>query len=305
MRISLFLARVVILGLLLTVVGCNQVLIAEPVPVTPTVENKGRWITGPVIAMISRKPLECFYCYFSIPPESILYSDGRQIVMHETYLYERHLSPEKICDLITETDRSGFFEYSSEEYEEFYQSNHLKPAPEYYRFDIDAWKSNSLSLFSFGFLFSQYKEKVEWPAELSIIYERLTEFDPDSMHPYLPERVAIHIEKDPDLGFELGTWTIASPSPEDLVARYNNTATPESELSEGEMVLYGDEAKAVLKQFEDRPWGAEQVFVVNNIRYVFAVRVLLPYENSGSRDLSVPLIPDPKKEYQPISMSCP
>lgn len=273
-------------------------------PIALLGETKDQWVTGPVIAIVSRRPLECFYCYFSIPPYAILYADGRHIIGYEGRLYEHYLSIQNVCELLTEIERSGFFEYTSAQYEEFYRSNHLKPGPAYYRINIDAWKLNSLNLLDFGFLFSQYKDTVEWPAALRVPYEELIAFDPNSMQPYMPEHIAIHIEKDPDLGFNLGTWTLQSPSLAELLARYNETATPVSELSEGEMILSGDEARAVLKQFNDRPWGGENIFVINNERYLVAVRALLPYEESGGRDLSFPLIPDPNTKYSPIPVNC-
>lgn len=279
-------------------------LSATSLPTKPSVRASYEWSAEPVVAIVPQVPGECFYCYFSFPPVGVLYSDGRQIVEHEMRLYERYLSHVEICNLLTEIDDSGFFEFTSEQYVQFYKSNHMKPSPARYWISVDAWKSNSLYLFSFGFLFSHYKDKVDWPDALRIPYERLTEFDPDSMQPYIPERVAVHIEKDPDLGFELETWAITSPSLSTLLERYTNTATSKSESSEGEIILAGDEAKAVLQQFDNRFWRGANVFKYNNERYLVAIRVLLPYERSGGSIESLPLIPDPGTRYLPTSMKC-
>jgi hypothetical protein len=140
---------------------------------------------------------------------------------------------------------------------------------------------------------------------MNFAYMNVTYLIKMSMRPYVPDRVAVHIEKDPDLGFEVGTWTISSlPLPE-LIDRYNQAAEPESDTSEGQMILYGDEAAAIFTQFSERAWGAERVFVANNERYLVVIRVLLPYEESGGRDQSLPLIPHPGADYPLIPMSCP
>src|SRR5687767_4147301 len=68
-------------------------------PTTLPLETKTHWLTGPVIAIVPWAPGECFYCYFSIPPEAVLYADRRQIVSHEFRLYERDLSNQDVCGL--------------------------------------------------------------------------------------------------------------------------------------------------------------------------------------------------------------
>lgn len=267
-------------------------------------ETRERWLTGPVIASVERASGECFYCYFSLPPEAVLYADGLHILAHEFQFYERTLPDDEVCSLLTDIDRSGYFEYSGEQYEQFYTSNAMKPNSENYRIDIDAWKSNSLELPGFGLLFDLHQEAVEWPAALRIPYQALAKVDPSSMQVYLPERVAVHIEEDPDLGFELAEWRTSSPSLTDLIARYADVGTPESESSEGELILTGTEARAMLVQFNDRAWGAENVFVLDDQRYVVAIRALLPYENGGGRDGERPSIPDPGAEHPPVARSC-
>jgi hypothetical protein len=70
------------------------------------------------------------------------------------------------------------------------------------------------------------------------------------------------------------------------------------------MILYGDEAAAILKQFDERPWGAEEIFEVNDELYLVAIRALLPYEASGGKDQLLPLIPDPNTVYDHMTMRC-
>jgi hypothetical protein len=169
-------------------------------------ETENLWITGPIMGIVSTAPTECFYCYFSVPPKAVLYADGRQIIEHDSALYQRRLSSQEVCGILTRIDRSGFFEYTSAEYEQFYKAHRMKPGPENYEMRFDAWKSNSLDLFSFGFLFSQYKDAVVWPDALRVPYELMTDFEKSSMEPYAPDRVAVHIEKDPGLFDGSGIW---------------------------------------------------------------------------------------------------
>ena len=268
------------------------------------VETKEYWHTGLVIAILERGG-ESFYTYFSPPPDAVIYSDGRQIIWHEGYLYERYLSSKEVCTLLTEIEDSGFFDYTSQQYKQFYESNQMKPAPENFSMTIDAWKSNSLQLNSFPYWFSQFKDKIEWPAALSVPYEQLTRYDPASMHLYIPDRIAVHIEKDPQLGtdIESAVWKSTTPSLSALIERYNEMATPASESSEGEIILSGEESKRILEQFDNNPWGGLRIFVVNSESYLVAIRALLPYEEGGG--ISAPLIPGPSIDYSPVPMNCP
>lgn len=292
-----------ILFLLMSIIRCTSAVNVMPTS-TPFIETKAQWRTGLVMAIVLRAG-ESFYTYFSAPPDAIIYSDGRQIIWHDGNLHEKRLSTQDICQLLEEVDHSGFFAYTSEQYEQFYKSNHMKPGPESFSITIDAWKSNSLQLNSFRFLFSQYKDSVEWPVALRVPYERLTMFDPDSMHQYVPEHVAVHIEKDPDLGtdIETGTWKSTRLSLAELINRYKATATPTSESSEGEIILSGEESKDILEQFNDKPWGGVTIFVLNGERYLITIRALLPFEESGG--VTQPIIPDPNIMYSPVSMNCP
>jgi hypothetical protein len=224
---------------------------------TPTALHKSlyavnnEWLAGPVIAILPEVPGECFYCYFSFPPEGVLYSDGVQIVEHNMRLYQRTLSNEEVCRLIHDIDESGFFEYTSEEYEQFYRSNRMKPGPLSNWITVNAWKSNSLRLTSLDFLYSMYRDTVEWPEALAVPYERLTAYDPRSMKFYMPERVAVHVEKVPeyglDYGYEVKTWPLSTPLLGELVERYAETATQESETSDGEIILTGEEADEIFR----------------------------------------------------------
>lgn len=305
MRKTLF--RNMVLGistiLVLTITGCSGVM-NVPSTSTPLVETKADWHTGLVMAILLRGG-ESFFTYFSPLPDTVIYSDGRQIIWHEGFLYEKRLSIQDICGLFAEVDNSGFFDYTSEQYEQFYTSHLMKPGPEVFSMKIDVWKENSLQMNSFPFLFSQYKNEVEWPVALRVPYERLTTFDPDSMHRYVPERVAVHIEKDPDLGTDIGitTWKPTRLSLSELINRYNDTATPTSELSEGEIVLSGEESKDILEQFNNKPLGGPAIFIADGERYLIAIRALLPYEEGGG--VTHPLILDSNINRSPVPMSCP
>jgi hypothetical protein len=288
--------------IILITIGCNPVSRQISVP-SPSSYAKTLWYSGPVIAILQGGG-ESFYTYFSLPPDSILYADGRQIIWYEGYLYERHWSTREVCELLADIDKSGFFAYTAEDYEQFIKLHHMKPGPEIYSMEIHAWKSKTLQLKSFRFLFSQYKDKVDWPTALSIPYERLTAFDPDLMSAYVPEKIAVHIEKDPNLGtdLEIREWNIAEPSLSELIERYHNTATQPSASSEGEIILSGEEREKVFTQFGNNPWSGPQIFIANGERYLLAIRALLPYEQSGG--VAKPIIPDPHINYSPLEIDC-
>lgn len=300
-------ARVLFWGglafIILINIGCNP-LSRQISTRSPSSYAKTLWYSGPVIAILQGGG-ESFYTYFSPPPDSILYTDGRQIIWHEGYLYERHWSIQEVCQLLADIDKSGFFAYTAEDYDQFIKLHHMKPGPETYSMEINAWKSKTLQLKSFRFLFSQYKEKVDWPSALSLPYEMLTVFDPDLMSAYVPDEIAVHIEKDPNLGtdLEVKEWDIAEPALSELIERYHNTATQPSTSSEGEIILSGEESEKVFAQFDNNPWSGPQIFIVNGERYLLAIRALLPYEQSGG--VAKPTIPDPHINYLPLEMDCP
>jgi hypothetical protein len=302
-KISPSFALIIKMLLIASLLGCTKHGDTDEVSATPVIETEAHWLTNIVVAKFWRAG-EAPYTYFSYPPDVVVYADGRQIILHDGYLYEKQLANHAMCEILTEIDHSGFFEYTSEQYEQLFRANQMKPGPENYFMGINAWKSASLRLSSFGFLFSRYKEMVQWPDALRVPYERLTFFDPNSMYLYVPDRVSIHIEENPDLGTNIGVdvWRIGSPTLDELISRYHQIATPQSEDSEGEMIISGAEARAVLEQFNNRPWGEMAVFIVRDERYLVAARSLLPYENGGG--VARPLIPDPNSEHLQVSMSC-
>jgi hypothetical protein len=295
---------VAVMVLVCFITSCSAASQGTQSALTPLAETRDNWSPELVVAIFERGG-ENFYSYFSPPPDVVIYSDGRQVLWHEGYLYERYLSNKELCTLLTEIEDSGFFDYTSQQYKQFYESNQLKQAPENFSMTINAWKSNTLQLSSFPFLYSQHKGEIEWPAALSVPYERLTEYDPKSMHLYIPDRIAVHIVEDPQLGTEVETsvWKSTTPSLSELIERYDEMATPASESSEGEIILVGEESKSVLEQFDNNPWSGPSIFEINGTSYLVAIRALLPYEESGG--VSNPLIPGPNAETMPISINCP
>lgn len=268
------------------------------------------WKSGPVLALLSNGgcPDSCYREVFSNPPDTVVYSDGRQIIYQKERLYERELSRTDVCALLADIDRSGFFEYDAKSYREAYKQ--FKPGlHSYYFLGVYAWKSNSMMLPDFDAFIKGASQAMQIPVALSATYHRLLDVNAETLKPYQPTQLAVFIQQQTaqDMQWngnpsELPQWSLSSPSLADLAARFASEA---GNKSDGELILSGKQADAVFLALDQQAWSGLRIFHEGDVFYGIAIRALFPYESSGGNVSGMATIPSSTANSNSVEMSCP
>jgi hypothetical protein len=72
----------------------------------------------------------------------------------------------------------------------------------------------------------------------------------------------------------------------------------------GEIIISGDEARAIFDTFDQDPWSGLQLFKEGETEYGVAIRALLPYETTGGSVNDMAHIPSPDTQVLSVTLSC-
>ena len=250
------------------------VLLGLLAPACSVGPNIHQWPADPILVrleILGASPLVPEFHGWSVAPRFVLYADGHIVYKNNTgsseTLWEVHLSPDEVCSLLGQVERTGFFDYDPDSYQRPEVTDLVVT-----RLAVDAWRQNAVDAYALEYILDYTPDtdarRADIAPALADSYHLLTAYSHPNAQLYQPERVALRVQplEDP---WAAPLWPLQSPTLQDLAAR-----TPEAY---GDLVLQGEEAAAIYTLLQG-DFAHEAAYHANGTAYAVAMRPLLPLE---------------------------
>lgn len=291
-------------------------------PVPPLQAHE--WLPEVVLIQVDQRGGTRSNSHFAIPPEFILYADGRLFLTDSlgeansgyTQLLTKKLERQEVCSLLNTIDQNGFFDYEPDGYNEK-AVGHLVQDATSNLIQVNAWRSNQVNLLGLSsFLSNEQSFWNAWIAgqcpdctnypevspALRKTYQLLDSYRPLDLKVYQPQRLAIWVyNRLARAGAPTApNWPLRSPT---LAKLYERTSTcPGNPYGKSE-ILREEAAQDVYRLFS-QPAQDGLTFIEGEFTYKVYTRPLLPMEGAPGCNALYSKIPDPGLTVEPETLHC-